>query len=95
MPAAWVTHTASQTQKPRTDALSPTIDPASGVNENMPLSVRAGSLGRMRPASAGNMRAASASHRSKSSGVNGISDGCIGPPGARIHACGVTIGSCR
>ena len=61
----------------------------------MPFNVRAGSDGRMRPASAGNMRAASASHRSKSSGVNGISDGCIAPPGARIAACGVTIGSWR
>ena len=95
MPPAWVTQTASQTQKPRTAALSPTIEPASGVNENMPFSVRAGSLGRMRPSSAGNMRAASASHRSKSSGVNGMSEGCIAPPGFRIADCGVTIGSCR
>ena len=77
MPAACVTHTASHTQKPRTDALSPTIEPASGVNENIPFNERAGSLGRIRPASAGNMRAVSASQRSKSSGVNGISDGCI------------------
>ena len=61
----------------------------------MPFNVRAGSEGRMRPASAGNMRAVSVSHRSKSSGVNGISDGCIEPPGARIPACGVTIGSWR
>ena len=30
------------------------------------------------------MRADSASHRSKSSGVNGISEGCIAPPGARM-----------
>ncbi len=42
MPPAWVTQTASHTQKPRTAALSPTIDPASGVNENMPFSVRVG-----------------------------------------------------
>ena len=45
MPAACVTHTASQTQTPRTSALSPTIEPASGVNENIPLIDRAGSLG--------------------------------------------------
>ena len=37
MPPACVTHTASQIQKPRTSADSPTIDPMSGVNENMPL----------------------------------------------------------
>ena len=95
MPPACVTHTASQTQTPRTVALSPTIDPASGVNENIPFSERSGSLGRIRPASAGNIRAASDSHRSKSSGVKGISEGCIGPPGARSCDCGVTIGSCR
>ena len=65
------------------------------MNENIPFSERSGSLGRIRPASAGNIRAVSASHRSKSSGVNGISEGCIAPPGARIADCGVTIGSCR
>ena len=36
-PPAWVTQTASQIQKPRTSADSPTIEPMSGVNENMPL----------------------------------------------------------
>ena len=95
MPPACVTQTASHTQTPRTLALSPTIEPASGVKENIPFNVRAGSLGRMRPASAGNIRADSISQRSKSSGVNGISDGCIAPPGARRPDCGVTIGSCR
>ena len=95
MPAACVTHTASQTQNPRTVALSPTTEPASGVNENIPFSERSGSLGRIRPASAGNIRAVSASQTSKSSGVNGISEGCIAPPGARIADCGVMIGSCR
>ena len=78
MPAAWVTQTASQTQTPRTEALSPTTDPPSGVNENIPFSDRSGALGRSRPASAGNIRSVSASQRSKSSGVHGISDG-IGP----------------
>ena len=95
MPAAWVTHTASHSQRPRTAALSPTTEPASGVNENIPLIDRAGSDGRMRPANAGNMRSVSASHRSKSSGVHGISDG-IGPsPWRRSADCGVTIGSWR
>ena len=37
MPPACVTQTASQIQKPRTSADSPTIEPMSGVNENMPL----------------------------------------------------------
>ena len=76
---------------PRAD--SPTIEPASGVNENIPLIERSGSAGRMRPASAGSSRAASASATSKSPGVNGISDG-IGPsPGRRSADCGVAIGS--
>jgi hypothetical protein len=90
-----VTHTASQTHTPRTLALSPTIEPPSGVNENIPFNERSGSLGRMWPASPGKIRADSSSQRSKSWGVNGISDGRIGPPGARIPDCGVTIGSCR
>ena len=95
MPPPCVTQTASQIQKPRTSADSPTIEPASGVNENIPLIDRVGSFGRIRPSSAGNSRSVSASHTSKSSGVNGISDGCIAPPGRRIASCGVKIGSCR
>ena len=54
------------------------MEPASGVNENIPLIERSGSAGRMRPASAGSSRSVSRSASSKSSGVNGISDG-IGP----------------
>ncbi len=37
IPPACVTQTASQIQKPRTSADSPTIEPMSGVNENIPL----------------------------------------------------------
>ena len=48
IPPPCVTHTASQTQRPRTFADSPTMEPASGVNENMPLIERAG-----RPAASG------------------------------------------
>ena len=65
------------------------------MNENIPLIDRSASLGRIRPASAGSSRAASASAASKSAGVNGISDGGIGPPGRRIADCAVAIGSCR
>ena len=91
-----MTQTASHTQTPRTAADSPTIDAASGVNENIPLIEREGSLGRIRPSSAGSSRAASASATSKSAGVHGISDGCIGPsPGRRSADCGVAIGSWR
>ena len=36
IPPPCVTHTASQIQKPRTSADSPTIEPMSGVNENIP-----------------------------------------------------------
>ena len=93
MPPPCVTQTASHTQKPRTFADSPTIEPASGVKLNMPFSERAGSLGRMRPASGGSRRAASASAGAKSSGVNGMREGCMSPPGARIADCGVAIGS--
>ena len=94
-PPAWVTHTASQSQKPRTVADSPTIEPASGVNENIPLIDASGSAGRIRPFSAGSRRAASASATSKSRGVNGISDGInASSPGRRSSACGVAIGSC-
>ena len=95
MPPPWVTQTASQIQNPRTSADSPTIEPASGVNENIPLIDLLGSSGRIRPLSAGSSRSVSASQTSKSSGVNGMSDGCIAPPGRRIASCGVTIGSCR
>jgi hypothetical protein len=74
---------------------SPAIEPASGVNENMPLIERSGSAGRMRPFSAGRSRAASASATSKSAGVNGMSDGIRGSsPGRRSADCGVAIGSC-
>ena len=45
MPPPCVTQTASQSQTPRTFADSPTIEPASGVNENIPLIERAGSGG--------------------------------------------------
>ena len=94
-PPACVTHTASQIHTPRTAADSPTIEPASGVNENIPLIERSGSAGRIRPSSAGRSRAASASATSKSAGVNGMSEG-IGPsPGRRNADCGVAIGSCR
>ncbi len=44
-PPACVTHTASQIHTPRTLADSPTIEPASGVNENIPLIERSGSDG--------------------------------------------------
>ncbi len=95
-PPACVTHTASQIQTPRTVADSPTIEPASGVNENMPFIERSGSAGRMRPFRAGSRRAASASATSKSLGVNGMSDGMSGSsPGRRSSVCGVAIGSCR
>ena len=94
-PPACVTHTASQIHTPRTAADSPTIEPASGVNENIPLIERPGSAGRIRPSRAGRSRAASASAISKSAGVNGISEG-IGPsPGRRNAVCGVAIGSWR
>ena len=63
---------------PRTADDSPTIEPASGVNENIPLIERSGSVGRIRPFRAGSRRAASASATSKSPGVKGISDG-MGP----------------
>ena len=53
MPPPWVTQTASQIQSPRTSAASPTIEPMSGVNENMPLIAVARS---MRPASGGQDR---------------------------------------
>ena len=87
MPAAWVTHTASQTQTPRMVALSPTTEPL-GV-KNIPFSERAGSLGRILPASAGNSRAVSASQRSKSSGVQGMSEGMGPSRWRRIFVCGV------
>jgi hypothetical protein len=74
-------------------ALSPTIDPASGVNENIPFSARDGSSGRIRPSSGGSSRAASASAGSNADGVNGINDGCIAPPGGRRSCWAVAIGS--
>ena len=81
IPPACVTHTASQIQKPRTFARSPTIEPASGVNENIPLIDRSGSAGRMRPASAGRSRAPRPRRRRSRSGVNGIDAGCGPSPG--------------
>ena len=73
----------------------PTIEPPSGVKENIPFRLRAGSLGRINPVSAGNILAVSVWHTLKSSGVNGISEGCSARPGFRMARCGVTIGSCR
>ena len=89
MPPACVTHTASHTHTPRTFADSPTMEPPSGVNENIPLSARAGSCRSMRPVSAGMSNSVSRSATAKSSGVKGVS-AC--DPSC---ACGVTIGSWR
>ena len=69
------------------------IDPASGVNENIPLIDRPGSIGCMRPARGGSNRSVSPSAVVESFGVKGMSDG-IGPsPGRRRADWGVTIGS--
>ena len=70
------------------------MEPASGVNENIPLIERDASFGRIRPASGGRSRAASASATSKSRGVHGMSDS-IGPAelGCRRSDCAVAIGS--
>ena len=90
-PPEWVTQIASQTHRPLTSAAAPISDMPSGVKENMPLSVRASSA---RP-TGGSSVPVSAHAAVKSSGVKGMIDGCISPPGRRIASGSTTRGSWR
>ena len=76
MPPACVTQTASQIQNPRTLVDSPTTDPMSGVNENIPLiAVDSSTM----PFTGGSSSTDPSYATRKSSGVKGSTEG-IGSP---------------
>jgi hypothetical protein len=76
IPPACVTQTASQIQKPATSADSPTTDPMSGVNENMPFIAVVSSTMSF---TGGSKRTLSSYATSRCSGVNGSTLGCGSP----------------
>ncbi len=93
IPPACVTHTASQIQNPRTSADSPTTEPISGVNENIPLNAVETSI---LPRTGGKSRMLSANATPKCAGVNGSMLGCGSPSRYGRRSSGSNrIGSCR